>query len=165
MIDVATSLFGYGRYTFSIFLAYNGVEEYGKALLLMDEIRAGKNSISKSRWKNIYENHKRKIKRVQKALHEKVYRFVEYKATISMYGGKIGEEIPEEQTIKDLTDLHFEDKLRSIYVNIQISPSRALSWKTPQDHLTDSKIRAKMFLNWIEYIKLAVQETKKDLGL
>ena len=56
----ARALYNIGHYRASINLAYQAIEECGKALLLKNDILDNKESISNSRWDKNYKDHKRK---------------------------------------------------------------------------------------------------------
>lgn len=152
------------HYPACTFLAIQASEEYGKALLLVDEIVSGSPYISRTRWRQIYCSHEEKLKRARKGIQDKVYKITNYKATISM-NGRIGEEIPEEETIEDLSKFTLKSKIESLYVDYGIIGGTD-RWRSPQDDVEIiGEIDAKGAISLAEYTRLALMNTICDLRL
>jgi len=74
LIDDAKILFEKKRYSSASYLAIQGMEEVGKALLLL-RYKREKKEITKSQWKNVFCQHKLKLDEVQKAITKHVGKF------------------------------------------------------------------------------------------
>lgn len=164
LLESATILHNNEHYSASSFLAIQASEEYGKALFLTDEIAEGKFTISITRWKKMYCNHTAKLRRARKGIQDKVYKITDYRVTIS-FDGRRGEEIPEDETIDDLTKFALKSKIESLYVDYGIIGGTD-RWKSPQDNVAIiGEVDAAGAISFAENTRIAVLETKKELGL
>ena len=144
LVNAAKLLFDKGIYSPSVFLAYQGIEEYGKAMLLIDDMQKETIEISQYRWNKLYRSHNKKLARVRKAIEEYLYKETEYTE---------GKEIPVEEIVRASTEWAFLDKTRNMYVNWDFKKN---SWVSPQDVL-DLKIDASGVLIFASNTKMALK--------
>ena len=145
LINAAKLLYDDESYPSSVFIAYQGIEEYGKAILLIDDMEKEIIEISKNRWDNLYCSHKKKLARIRKAIEEHLYEKMERSEERAR--------IPLREVIKVSTEFAFSDKIRNMYVNWDFEKG---SWVSPQD-VIDSRIDAMSLIFFARNTKMALE--------
>jgi AbiV family abortive infection protein len=154
--ESAVLLFDKEKYPQAGFLAYMGIEEMGKALFLLDDILAGTLQISKNRWKNYYCSHFEKIKRVREEIQKRVMTITDYEVTISL-NGKIGDPVPEDEMIEDLTQFATDHKFESMYIDYGHKPG-TIGWLSPYMYPETLEGNAKSALGFNANGEIALRE-------
>ena len=145
LINAAKLLYDKGSYPSSVFIAYQGIEEYGKAMLLIDDMQKEIIEISKNKWENLYRSHKKKLARIRRAIEEDLYE--------KMDRSEERTRTPLQEVIRVSTEWAFSDKIRNMYVNWDFEKG---SWISPQD-VKDSRTDAMSLLFFARNTKMALE--------
>lgn len=124
LIDASKILQEAEQFPYSIYLAYQGIEEYGKALLLLKDISRDVKEISPKRWRRVYWSHEKKMREVRRAINEKLFDIRE----ISMPDPDTGVLVSSEETLEYLIDIAIKEKAKNIYVDWDFDAHR---WSSP----------------------------------
>lgn len=127
LIEDARRLFKEERYPSALYLAVQGIEEIGKALLFL-QYKREKKDITKCEWDRVFCNHPRKLEEVEKAIARHVRKIKSWEG----FGANLKEirEIPEDEFQKDFARWLKRDKDRLAYVNYDFT---RIKWSTPCD--------------------------------
>lgn len=122
LIEDAKMLFEAKKYSSAFYLAVQGIEEIGKALLFLRYKREQK-KITKSQWEKVFMNHVTKLEEVQEAInkHATKTRFFEG-------FGKSKKYLPEEKVQKMIVGAIKLDKEKFAYVEYDFHRQK---WLTP----------------------------------
>ena len=114
LIDDAKILFREKRYPSALYLAVQGIEEIGKALLFLRS-RRQKKGITKCQWKKEFCDHPRKLEEVEKAIARHVRKIESWEG----FGPDLEamRKIPEDEFQKDFVKWLKQDKDRLAYVD------------------------------------------------
>ncbi len=124
LIDASRILQKAEKFPYSIYLAYQGIEEYGKALLFLKDMSQEVKEISQKKWRTVYCSHETKMREVRRAISEKVYDVRE----ISMPDPDTSELLTSEETMEHLIDFAIKEKAKNIYVDWDFDAYR---WSSP----------------------------------
>jgi len=150
LVTTSIAMKNIGHYRASINLAYQAMEEFGKVLLLKQEIIAGNEEISESRWGNVYKDHPRKLREVEKAIHKHIRQYHGFKQ-------KNGRMVrtSDEESLEEITRMHLDTKFSNQYVNWDYEKG---TWDSPLDRpeIVDIKSYAESILATMEMAQQAV---------
>lgn len=129
LIDTADMLEKKGKESSATFLALHAREELGRALLILDDVKANKPWISEKRWNDKLKDHKHKLRRAHMAYIETTG----FKTSPVMidYGEK--REIKwatDGETSKDMAKYDMDERDDSLYVDHRLVGGRR-QWVSP----------------------------------
>lgn len=122
LIEDARMLFEAKKYSSAFYLAVQGIEEIGKALLFLRYEREQK-KITKSQWERVFMNHVKKLEEVQKAINKHCT-----KIRFSEGVGKSKKYYSEEKVQKMIVGALKLDKEKFAYVEYDFHRQK---WFTP----------------------------------
>jgi len=122
LIDDAKILFEEKRYLSAVYLAVQGIEEIGKALLFLKYKREQK-KITKSQWERVFMNHVKKLGEVQKAINEHCTKISFHEGV-----GKSKKYYSKEKSQKMIVGALKLDKEKFAYVDYDFLKQK---WSTP----------------------------------
>jgi AbiV family abortive infection protein len=123
LIDDAKMLFEAKKYPSAFYLAIQGIEEIGKALLFLKYKREQK-KITESQWEKVFMNHEKKLGEVYRAISKHCVKIRVFEG----WGGNFKKYFPEDEVQKMLVGALKLDKEKFAYVEYDF---RKQKWFTP----------------------------------
>ena len=122
LFENAKMLFEAKKYSSASYLALQGIEEIGKALLFL-EYKREKKKITKSQWEKVFKDHTKKLEKVLEAITKHCT-----KIRVSEGFGKSKKYLPENKVLKMMRRGLMQDKDEFAYIDYDFHRQK---WLTP----------------------------------